>query len=216
MARWKVAMVVFVAAAIASVLASEQARTATSRARVTVFARPTLVGWAEPAVLYGAATGARPEDTVTIQVRECGSGSFRTYAEAHVNAGGGWTMDVGTAVTSTFRAAWRGATSRQVTIRQRANVSLQPRRTGYGFVVAVSAKRSFWRKNVQIQRRRGRAWQTVRTIRLTDSVRSTGAVSATEATFRLSVPKGVQLRALLPSAEARPCYVESVSRVVRT
>ena len=68
---------------------------------------------------------------------------------------------------------------------------------------------------VEIQRRTGGAWRTVRKMRLTDSVKSTGLVSASEARFRLAVPKRAVLRAVLPFAEARPCYVRSFSKVVR-
>jgi hypothetical protein len=124
-------------------------------------------------------------------------------------------MEVATAVTSMYRAAWRDARSAPVTIRQRASVLLARERAGSGFVVSVISKRSLWRKRVEVQRRVGSAWRLVRTVRLTDSVHSTGQVSASEARFRLPVPKGTLLRARLPLAEARPCYVESLSRVVR-
>lgn len=202
-----------VLAAIAGALAE---RGDAQQPRVTIFARPTVVGWAEGATLFGAASGAGSQDLVTIQVKECGSSTFRAYAEAHVNAGGGWTMPVGTIVTSTFRAVWKESSSAPVTIRQEANVSLARSRSGRAFVVGVTAKRSFWRKPVQIQRRQGGSWRTVRTVRLTDSADSTGVVSASEATFRLPVPKGTLLRAVLPAAQARPCYIRSVSKTVRT
>jgi hypothetical protein len=52
-------------------------------------------------------------------------------------------------------------------------------------------------------------------VRLTDSMRSTGLVSVSEARFRLAVPKRTLLRAVLPLAQARPCYVRSVSKVVK-
>ena len=203
-------------AALAGIVSASAAEAReTQRGPVTIFARPTAVAWAEGAQLFGTARGAGPDDTVAIEVRECGSRSFRPYAEAHASAGGGWVLAVGTAVTSTFRARWRDLTSTGVTIRQGASVLLAPRREGSGFVVSVIAKRSFWRKKVEIQRRQAGAWRTVRTVTLTDSVSSTGTVSANEATFRLSVPRGTQLRAVLPSAEARPCYTKSVSRMVR-
>jgi hypothetical protein len=208
--------VLVLTAIAASLVVSTDARPAASQARVTIFARPTVIAWARWTELYGAARDARPDDLVAIEAKECGSPSFGTYAEAHVGAGGGWSMDAGTGVTTTFRAVWRGFTSTQVTVRQAANVSLEQRRTGRGLVVGVVAKRSFWRKTVQIQRRQSGRWRTVRTVRLTDSVRSTGSVSASEARFRLSVPAGTSLRAVLPAAQARPCYVQSVSRTVRT
>jgi hypothetical protein len=201
--------------ALVVLVSAHAGSTATSQARVTIFARPTVLGWAESAQLFGVARGAGAESIVTVEVKECGSSTFRGYAEAHVNAGGGWSMDVATAVTSTFRAAWRGTRSSPVIVRQRASVTLARTRSGPGFVVAVVSKRSLWRKKVDIQRRQGGAWRILRTVRLTDSVRSTGSVSASEARFRLSVPKGALLRARLPRSEARPCYVESVSRTVR-
>ena len=201
---------------LALVAAAADAHTAGLQARMTIFARPAVVGWAEPATVFGAAAGAGPADVVEVQVRECGSTSFRAYAEAHVNAGGGWSMPVGTSVTSTFRAVWKRSQSPPVTIRQAANVGLARSRSGDRYVVAVTAKRSFWRRQVEIQRRSGGAWRTVRKVRLTDSVDSTGLVSASEARFRLAVPRGTLLRAVLPLAEALPCYVRSVSQVMRT
>lgn len=209
-----VAAVVLVAAGLL-VQASTGADGAATQARVTIFARPTVVGWAQPATLYGSAAGASHDDVVVVESKDCGSSFFRTFVELHPNPGGGWTTPAGTGITSTFRAAWRGARSAEVTIRQRANVSLERRRSGSGYLVAVSARRSFWRKRVEIQRREAGGWRTVRTVVLADSVRSTGRVSSSQATFRLPVPKGTQLRARVPLAQARPCYAESFSRPVR-
>ena len=201
--------------ALSAFLATTEARPSDVQARLTIFARPAVVAWAQSATVFGAARGAGSQDVVTVQVRECGSSAFSTYAEAHLNAGGGWELPVGTAVTSTFRARWRSSTSAPVTIRQAASVLLARERAGRGFVVTAISKRSLWRKTVEIQRRTGGAWRTVRKMRLTDSVKSTGLVSASEARFRLAVPKGAVLRAVLPFAEARPCYVRSFSKVVR-
>lgn len=197
------------------VAATSDAASTVLQARVTIFARPAVVAWAQPATVFGAAAGVGPQDVVLVQVRECGSSAFRTYAEAHVNAGGGWSMPVGTSVTSTFRAVWRRNQSPPVTIRQGASISLARSRSGGPFVVSAISKRSLWRRQVEIQRRSGSTWRTVRKVRLTDSVKSTGLVSASEARFRLAVQKGAVLRAVLPLAEASPCYVRSVSKVVR-
>jgi hypothetical protein len=200
---------------LAALAAATEASTAPSQARVTIFARPAVVAWAQPATVFGAAAGAGLQDVVEVQVQECGSSVFRTYAEAHVNAGGGWSMPVGTSVTSTFRAVWRRNQSPPVTIRQGASISLARSRSGGQFVVGAISKRSLWRRQVEIQRRSGSTWRTVRMVRLTDSMRSTGLVSVSEARFRLAVPKRTLLRAVLPLAQARPCYVRSVSKVVK-
>jgi hypothetical protein len=183
--------------------------------RITIFARPTVIGWAESATLYGAAPGAGHEDIVTIEVKECGSNFFRAFVELHPSTGGGWTTPAGSSITATYRAAWRNETSPTVTIRQRPNVGLERRRSGGGFNVAVSGKRSFWRKTVEIQQRRGGTWRTVKKVRLTESATSTGVVSVSLATFRLAVPRGTFLRAFLPTAQAAPCYVASASRPIR-
>jgi hypothetical protein len=200
---------------LAAVVAASDAASTVLQARVTIFARPAVVAWAQPATVFGAAAGAGPQDVVEVQVRECGSSVFRAYAEAHVNAGGGWSMPVGTSVTSTFRAVWRRNQSPPVTIRQGASISLARSRSGGQFVVGAISKRSLWRRQVEIQRRSGSTWRTVRRMRLTDSVKSTGVVSASEARFRLAVPRGTLLRAVLSSAQAGPCYVRSVSKVVK-
>lgn len=201
--------------ALAAVVAASEAASTVSQARMTIFARPAVVAWAQPATLFGAASGAGLQDVVEVQVRECGSSAFRTYAESHVNAGGGWSMPVGTSVTSTFRAVWKRSQSPRVTIRQGASVTLARTRSGGPFLVQVISKRSLWRRQVEVQRRSGSTWRTIRKVRLTDSVKSTGQVSASEARFGLAVPKGTVLRAVLPAAEASPCYVRSVSKVVR-
>jgi hypothetical protein len=202
-------------AAVPSAFALPSEPNVAAQARITIFARPTVVAWAESATLYGAAPGAGHDDVVTIEVRECGSNFFRTFVELHPSTGGGWTTPAGSAITSTYRATWRSSTSATVTIRQGANVGLERRRSGGGFNVSVSGKRSFWRRTVEIQRRRGGSWRTVRTVRLTDSASSTGVVSVSTATFRLAVPKGTFLRAFLPARQAAPCYVASTSRPIR-
>jgi hypothetical protein len=213
--RAALALGVGVAAMLGLVSVSSGSEQVSSQSAVTIFARPTVIDWAELAQLYGAAPGASHDDVVIVQVRECGSTSFRTFVEVHPSTGGGWSTQAGSAITATYRAAWGGRTSSTVTIRQRANVVLERRRSGNGFVVAVSGKRSFWRKQVLIERRQGGRWQTVRRVVLTDSASSTGTVSLSQATFRLAVPKGTVLRAFLPEAQARPCYVASVSKAVR-
>jgi hypothetical protein len=209
-------IVALCAVALATQQGAAAERTALDRTAegVTIFARPTVLGWTQTATLFGAAEGAAPQDIVEIQAKGCGSTFFKTVVEAHAGTGGGWSTPVGVTITSTFRAVWKGKLSPTVTVRKGANVSLVRRRAGGSYIVAVTAMRSFWRKRVEIQQRRQGTWRTVRTVALTDSVGSTGIVSASEATVRLSVPKGTRLRAVLPSGQAKPCYVRSVSKVV--
>jgi hypothetical protein len=204
-----------VLAVLATSLLVLPARGAESQARVTIFAQATLLGWNDLTTLFGSARGAGPQDVVEIQAKECGTTFFRTLLEAHTSAGGGWTTSMGAWATTTFRAKWNRFVSSGVVIRKQAGVSLARSRSGPEFIVAVTAKRSFWRKQVVIQRRSRGGWETLRLLVLADSVRSTGTVSASQATFRLAVPRGTVLRAVLPADQARPCYVESASTTVR-
>ena len=208
-----VLLVVAMLAVLAPVAA--KADTMSPSQRVSIFARPTVVGWAEAALLYGTASGAGPQDVVRVEMRECGSTVYRTVVEAHALAGGGWSAPVAPSVTASVRAVWKRFSSRPVTLRQQARVALERRRSGVGLLVAVTSKRSLWRKVVDIQRLDDGTWRTMKRVRLTDSVSSTGSVSVSEATFRLDAPAGARLRAVLPSEQARPCYTRSVSRVVR-
>ena len=211
-------LLVLMASAFAAlcVAVSAGAHLAAPSQRVTIFARPTVVGWTEAALLYGTASGAGPQDVVKVEMKECGSTVYRAVVEAHVLSGGGWSAPVAPSVTATVRAVWKRTASPSVTIRQEAWITLERRRSGAGFVASVTSKRSLWRRVVEIQRRSGSTWRTVKRVRLTDSVHSTGSVSASEVSFALPVPPGTRLRAVLPSEQARPCYTRSVSRVVRT
>lgn len=186
------------------------------QASVTLFARPTTISWAKPFELFGAASGARAGDIVRIEQKECGVPTFQTLVETHANAGGGWSISTGLVITSTFRAVFRDRRSAEVTVRQRPNVVLERERAGRGFVVTVTARKSFWRKTVLVQRRTSGRWQTVRRVRLNDSSKLSGVLSGSQATFALAVPRGTLLRAVVPPDQARPCYVSGPSRVMRT
>jgi hypothetical protein len=70
---------------------------------------------------------------------------------------------------------------------------------------------------VEIQRRVGGRWTRVRTVTLTETYASPGNSGVwTDADFRLAVPAGTVLRAVLPAAQARPCYLGTASNPVRT
>ena len=75
--------------------------------------------------------------------------------------------------------------------------------------------RSFWHKRVRIERRQGSSWRTVKWVLLTESDAASGYGSWTEAEFTLAVPKGTEIRAVLPQSQTGPCYVEGMSGVVK-
>lgn len=186
------------------------------QSRITLFARPTTIAWAQSIQLFGAAPGARPGEIVEIEAKECGVPAYQTLAEVHAGSGGGWSIRTGLLLTTTFRAVFEGRRSNEVTVRQAPLVVLERERRGRDFLVTVTARKSFWRKGVVIQRRTRSGWVALRRVVLTDSLSLSGTLSATEATFPLRVPKGTVVRAVVPLAQARPCYVAGLSRAVRT
>jgi hypothetical protein len=191
-------------------------RLAVASERVTIFARPTILD-SGPITVFGSVANGRAGEEVVIQARDCGSSFFRVFAGAETRDGGGYSTLMYPRVTTTMRAVWGDAASNQVTVQVRASVSLLRQRTGDGFRVAAGGIRSFWRKHVLVQERRGSAWRTVKKVVLTDSVGTiAGAGSWTEAKFRLPGRKGTLIRAVLPLSQAKPCYLAGVSRTLRT
>lgn len=189
--------------------------------RVTLSARPAVVsgtGTVVSTTLFGSVDNGKAGEAVAIQARDCGQQFFRVVAGATTVEGGGWSQPYFAGITTTLRALWSGDTSTQITVRQRAYTSLRRERAGT-FVAGVSAKVSFWRKRMEIQRfdRKLGTWKTVRTVVLTEQSGRAGSVLvAFYARFKMSVPKGTMLRAVLPASQARPCYLSGTSLPVRT
>ena len=182
--------------------------------RVTLLARPTVLAASQATTLFGSVDNGRAGEIVTIQAKDCGQRFFTGISSATTRDGGAWTEEYFPAITTTFRAVWKGAASAQVTVRLHPRVSLfqrSPRR----FEIFVGG--AFWRKSVLIQRRQQGSWKTVRSVLLTDTYSQPGSRFATTgATFGASYSKGTQIRAVLPLSQARPCYLAGVSNTVRT
>jgi hypothetical protein len=204
--------------ALSAVLASAAAGTPE---QVTILVRPTIVGGDQSATVGGRVDSGRADEIVTIQANDCGSATqgFRDVAEARTGEGGTWSLPLKPRINTTLRAVWKGGTSAQVAVRQRAWVYLWPLRSGKVHV-GVHAKVSFWRKRILIQRfdRRLGRWATFRSVALTETGFSnpqTGTSSSWAELRASAVPKGSLLRAFFPLSQARPCYLAGVSRLVR-
>ncbi|OFW71177.1 MAG: hypothetical protein A2Y55_12390 [Actinobacteria bacterium RBG_16_68_12] len=184
--------------------------------RVTIAARPPVLAGNQATTLYGSVDSGRADEIVTIQARDCGQRSFTGVASATTRSGGAWTAEYWPRITTTLRAVWKGAASAPIMVRQHAFVALY-HRSSTRFEVFLSGKWSFWHKRVLIQRRDGGSWATVKSVLLTETGAQPGYSQAwTSAEFKASVPKGTQVRAVLPLSQARPCYLAGVSKSVRT
>jgi hypothetical protein len=194
--------------------------------RVTIFARPAIAD-GRPGFgsvrLFGSVDGARAGDTVAIEAKDCGSSFFRLVSGTTIEAGGSWSTIYWPGINTTVRAVWNDVSSPQVSIRARVTVSLQKKRDGKTLRVGVGAKRSFWRKRVEIQRRDRRlgTWKRVRMVTVTETYGGSGSGPAvgrsyTYEDFRLAVPRGTILRAVMPRSQVKPCYLAGTSNTLRT
>lgn len=205
-----------VAAGAALVAAVASSAAAAPSERVTIEARPTVLGRSATAVLFGTIASVRAGEVVTVQARECGQQSFRGVTAATTRAGGAWSTSYSSGINVTYRAVWDDAVSAPVTVRERAHVVVDQLSPGR-FEVGVGGKAQFWRKRVLFQRfdRRLGRWSTLRTVVLTETVGGAGGIWS-GAKVRVSVPKGSLVRAVLPLSQARPCYLEGYSNMLRT
>jgi hypothetical protein len=206
---------VVVALVLTATLAESLSASSRQSQTVTLAARSTLVAPLRPILISGAVSSRREGETVTIQVKDCGQPSYRNMFVVDTHAGGSWSSEFYPGINTSVRAAWGDAVSAPVAIRQQPRVFLR-HMGGNRYEIAVSAKMPFWRKRALFQQRRQGAWKTLRSVVLTeqDAVGTQGIVW-TSAEFRATVPRGAQLRAVLPKPTARPCYVAGVSPTVR-
>jgi hypothetical protein len=184
--------------------------------QVTISARASIVRTNNPyASLFGSVGSGKADELVTIEAKECGphTNFFRAVASAQTGQGGGWSTQAFMRVTTVFRARSGDMTSPEVTVRARPAVSLI-RPSGRRFEAVAGGVGNFWRKRVLIQRYDGRLgrWLKMRSVVLTKS----GYGGSASATFQVAVPKGTLIQAVLPRAQARPCYLAGYSNLVRT
>jgi hypothetical protein len=187
-----------------------------SAGEVTLFASP-LVTRADAKVSFsGQISSTAANEYVAVQGKECGVPGigFRSITGASTSEGGHWTAPaLYLQTTTTVRAVWKDERSPVVTVRERAAVSLvsHPRNR---FTVGAGGVGRFDGKRVAVERfdTATRTWRRIRTV----IVEATDYGGYAEKEVRLKVPKGTTLRAVLPLAQAKPCYLAGYSKLVRT
>jgi hypothetical protein len=175
-------------------------------------------------------TSGKADEEVTVQFKQCGlyPSQYRDFMTATTFEGGAWSLDellyvrLQISASGSFRALWRDSVSPEVKLQMRAGIRLGRLPQGGRFKVSAYGTQSFWHRRVRVERfdTRSRKWILVRSLLLTESEGTRDyneplVVSTTEP-FRPAVPKGTTLRAVLPLAAARPCYLAGYSLLVRT
>jgi len=155
-------------------------------------------------------TGSVPTHTAGEQVivfsKPYGTGSFRSVATVLSGADGVWTYLARPRVATAYQASWRNGLSTAVSVGVHPRVGLTRYRNGR-FFVTVAGNHAFAHRVVQLQRRVGTRWVTVRRVRL-------GLRSRVE--FRATLPKGRStVRAAFSVNQAGPGYLGGTSRTLR-
>ena len=182
---------------------------------VTAAAARPLVVYGSGVALSGLVSNERAGEPVAVLAQECGKTPFSPLQTVTTAAGGAWSLVVKPTLTTVFEARWKTATSVQTTVKVRPGIRLTRPARGR-FVARVSAATSFAGKYLLLQRYdrfRGR-WVTVRRGALRAAPSQGPTVVSTRA-FTARPKRGLRLRALLPAAQAGPCYAASTSNAVR-
>jgi hypothetical protein len=187
-----------------------------SSPEVTLSAQPLIIRADARVTLVGQISSGAANEYVAVQGKECGvpGTGFRSVAGALTTAGGAWSAQPQYLQSTTkLRAAWKSYRSPVVTVQVRAGVDLSER-SGHRWHVGVGGIGRFDGKRLFVQRfdTGSRTWRRVTTVVVETS--SYGGY-AEKNDVRLHVPKGTTLRAVLPLAEAKPCYLAGYSALVR-
>jgi phosphodiesterase/alkaline phosphatase D-like protein len=115
--------------------------------------------------LSGAVSSGQTGVNVTILAQRFGDSSFASVATVQTGSGGRWTYLAQPTIRTSYEATANGVTSAPVTVGVRPSVSLR-KTTGGRLSSRVAAGTSFVGRFVQLQRRSGDRWVTVKRARL--------------------------------------------------
>jgi phosphodiesterase/alkaline phosphatase D-like protein len=176
---------------------------ATAGVTLTVTAREVVFGGRIR--LSGAVPTHQAGEQVVIYAQPYDGGSFRSVATVLTGLGGAWAYMAKPQIATAYVANWHGGTSAPVTIGVHPRITLSQTATGR-LVVRVAGGRGFAHRVVQLQRRVGSRWVTVKRVRL-------GARSLAE--FRPTLPKGRStVRIAFSVNQAGVGYLGATSRTV--
>ena len=151
----------------------------TSGVTLSVLAREVIYGGRIK--LTGVVPTHQAGEQVVVFAQPYGGGSFQSVSTVLSGVGGVWTYMARPEITTAYEASWKGGTTAPVTIGVHPRITLVRLKNGH-FVVRALGGRTFAGKLVQLQRRSGTHWTTIRRVRL-------GSKSRVE--LKATLPKGV-------------------------
>jgi hypothetical protein len=198
-----------VLAGLAVMLALAGIAGAAGKPRVTIEANTHVSGGDDIVLLRGTVSSRKAGEPVTIEADDCGPLSWRPAYRVRTAAQGGWASNGDTNINTRYRARWKKAVSRTIRVNARPMVIL--RTTGAGFSVDVLALDFFNGRTAVLQRYEpeARKWRDVAHTKL-ERNGSAAEFGRSSGVFRAGVHG--KLRAVLPAAQAAPCYTTGYSQ----
>jgi hypothetical protein len=182
---------------------------------ITLQPRATVLRSGEFSVgVAGQISSGAEGEYVVVKGKECGipGAFFRALGGGTTLTGGRYEASVMIRTKTTLRAEWKAATSSTVVVTPRAHVVLT-RKPG-GFEVGVASEAGpVDGKRIRIERLTPAGWKLLQTV-VVKTEDYNGWAEKDD--LRFKVPKGTTIRAVLPRAQAGPCYLAGYSKLIRT
>lgn len=180
-------------------------KTAVAAQTVSIATSSSSTNYNGSVTLTGVVSSHAANETVTIRGQSYGRNAFLKLADVKTAAGGGWTYTAHPTIRTVFDSMWGKNASPQITVGVRPLVSIHAL-SGNRFSTKVLAAHSFAGKFIQLQRRSGGQWVTLKRVRL-------GSTSA--ATLKASLPTGNStLRFAFSVNQAGAGYLAGFSRTL--
>jgi len=169
---------------------------------------------------FGRVSSAAPKEYVGLLQKTCGASSYGAVSGTQTAAGGTWEADTYFGGSSaSYLASWNNELSAPVTYKP--PLVPQVKRLGPGkYRIAVLSWEPQGRPQnmkgdpVQVQRSVAGLWQKLLVAKL--APRPGGGPDAQLYAATVMVAKGLELRALLPTKSALPCFAAGVSKEFRS
>jgi hypothetical protein len=199
-----------VLAGFAVLLALAGSAGAAGKPRVTIAASTHVSGGDDIVLLSGAVSSRKAGEPVTVEADDCGPLSWRPAYRVRTAAQGGWASNGDTNINTRYRARWKKAVSRTIHVDARPQVILRTTSTGF-FSIDVLALDFFNGRTAVLQRydAEARKWRDVARTKLR---RNGSAAELGRSSGIFHAAAHGKLRAVLPAAQAAPCYTTGFSQ----
>jgi plastocyanin len=197
---------------------------AAAPATVTMAAAPRVLNYGAAATISGTLSTAQANQKVDILAQACGENAPKPVDTVTTTTGGAFSFQAKPTLNTSYQVRFGGGanavTSGLVPVSTRAIVTLR-RNALHRFTVQVTAAQSFVGKAVSFQRwvQRKHRWSSVKTVFLGSRHAASAPLAGStvsSVTFGARIPRGLRVRALLPSGQAGPCYIAAKSATVRS